>query len=43
MTRLRMPAITGATTEQRLQQLTAYLRYLAGQLNELLDQLEGGS
>lgn len=40
MTRLRMPAITAQDTGGQLQQLAAYLRYLARALNELLDELE---
>lgn len=40
MTRLRLPAITARDSQAQLHQITAYLRYLAQALNQLLDELE---
>ena len=42
MSKLRLPAITAATPEGQLRQLAAYLRYLAEELNMILEVSETG-
>ena len=42
MTKLRLPAITASTPEGQLRQIAAYLRYLAEELNMILEKSETG-
>ena len=42
MSKLRLPAITAPTAEGQLRQLAAYLRYLAEELNMILENCETG-
>ena len=42
MSKLRLPAITAPTAEGQLRQMAAYLRYLAEELNMILEQQETG-
>ena len=40
---IRLPNITGRTTEEQLQQMKSYLIQAAGELNWALDNIAGGS
>ena len=42
MSKLRLPSITAPTTEGQLRQMAAYLRYLAEELNRILETYETG-